>query len=348
MVHSTLVEGYPTASSSDANADTGISQLVARILGQLSLSSWLPAGLLTIVGTFVVQFALQGNIDLGSALTSLSQDKWLLVILVVPALVLATLITQAFAFESIRILEGYWRPAPFVFWLQGGMIRRKSRRKNRLNQQRLALSHAAFTASRPRWLKAGFSAEMVNALESASIEGDLEEALGKLSEEDAKRFPHFHWQTRCDPALMAKINHLSRAVEDFPADHRILPTKLGNVMRATEDRLKCAVDDVEGFALRRREHASARVQLQHDQFRTRLDMYCTLVFVAALLAALSVILLSWGLMRNPARSVWDVAGAGAIVLGLLCLAAASYQAAISSARGYLTALKHMDEVESEE
>ncbi len=88
--------------------DSGLSQFAARVLGQLSLSAWLPAALLTLIGTLVVQFADQGSIDLGNAIAALTRDKWSVVLLVVPVLVIATLVTQAFSFEAIRTLEGYW------------------------------------------------------------------------------------------------------------------------------------------------------------------------------------------------------------------------------------------------
>jgi hypothetical protein len=116
--------------------------------------------------------------------------------------------------------------------------------------------------------------------------------------------------------------------------HRILPTRLGNLIRATEDRLKHTGGDVQGFALRRYAMASQLVQKEHDQFRNRLEMYCTLVFVSSSLLILTpAILLGSGI---------DIVAIAIITGGFAALSEASYLAAIASAAGYCSALKEMD------
>ena len=76
------------------------------------------------------------------------------------------------------------------------------------------------------------------------------------------------------------------------------------------------------------------MQAEHNKFRSRLDMYCTLVFTsAALLVLTPLILLQSGI------------GIAEIVIISICfgvLSEASYLAAIASARGYCSALKEMD------
>ncbi len=323
--------------------DSGLSQLAARILGQLSLSAWLPGALLAFLGTLIVTFAHQGRVDLPGALSLLLQDKWAAILMILPTLVLATLTTQAFSFEAIRALEGYWHRRGPVRWVQRLMITRKLERKRRVRQQRLSLSHQAFIASRPIWLKENFSPAIVDALELASLEEDNSEVKKRMTSDDTRIFEHLNWRTRCSPVDMARIYYLARAEEDFPADHRMLPTRLGNVMRATEDRLSAGADDIESYALRRRQHATPRVQLQHDQFRTRLDMYCTLVFVAALLSVFTVAVLGVSFVRRDNVPSTEIAWSACIVLALAMLAWTSYQAAIASARGYLAALTQMGE-----
>ncbi len=118
-----------------------------------------------------------------------------------------------------------------------------------------------------------------------------------------------------------------------------MPMQLGNVLRSTEAKLRNAGGDVSSFALRRRGLVDTRIQLQHDQFRTRLDMYCILVFVSILLAALAPLLL----IRVPhgdalAAVKWLIPSALFIALALT-----SYHAAIASARGYCSILRVMDD-----
>lgn len=328
--------------TSTETVDSGLSQLVARVLGQLSLSAWLPAALLTLVGVLVVQFAAQGAIQLGDAIAALTRDKWTVVLLIVPVLVSSTLVTQAFSFEAIRALEGYWHRGGLVRIGKSHLIRRQLARKRRIHEERLRDSHQAFLNSRSSWLKDGFSTPLVNALERESLDTDQVVAEEFICSADLKKLDFLNWRTRCSPVEMSRIYYLCRAEEDYPADHRILPTRLGNIMRATEDRLSGALDDVEGFALRRRQFASPRVQLQHDQFRTRLDMYCTLFCVSSFLCILVPCVLIPGVLVRfdwPASQVtWTVV----IFLMLVSLAWTSYSAAIASARGYLTALVQMD------
>jgi hypothetical protein len=161
----------------------------------------------------------------------------------------------------------------------------------------------------------------------------LELAAPELSPEDEAKVAHMSWRSMCNAWDLAKVDHWASQEDDFPVASRVLPTKLGNVLRATEDSLRHADQDVEGFALRRRGTVSERVQLQHDQFRNRLDMYCTLVFTSGALAILTVALLTGRIAPLLVALVTS---------GFIVLAAASYGAAIASARGYGTALKQMD------
>ena len=328
----------------EADAQSGLSQFVAQVLGQLTLGAWLPAALFVSVGALVVQFAVQGSVSLGPAISALLSDKWAFVILSVPVLVLTTLVTQAFSFEAIRALEGYWTRRSLLAAASRLFIDKHLHRKKAAREKRLALSHQAFLASRSAWLDAGFSAQVVNALEKSSLDLNNEAELALLTEKELETFEYLNWRSMCSPSEMAKVDDLGRIEEDYPADHRILPTRLGNVMRATEDRLDGAGDDLEGFALRQRDQASTRVQLQHDEFRTRLDMYCTLVFVSILLAISSSIILGWSATQQPPWRQEDTGWSIAIVVSLLLLAWASYLAAIASARGYLTALVQMDQL----
>src|SRR5262245_5325637 len=115
-------------SAAEATVDPGkatdtLSQFTARVLNQLSLSAWLPAAALVMLVTFVVQLgealshpaagpnprspaiqAIQSiaGISLGGAL------------LLIGAVVVLTIVTQAFSFEAIRILEGYWGTNRYV------------------------------------------------------------------------------------------------------------------------------------------------------------------------------------------------------------------------------------------
>src|SRR6185437_9997871 len=85
-------------------------------------------------------------------------------VIMVPLLVLATVVTQAFAFEAIRTLEGYWTgPAGFARTL---MIRKHVRRKRVLASRHEKTRRAAFYAARPQMIEKGISFSLVNAMEA--------------------------------------------------------------------------------------------------------------------------------------------------------------------------------------
>jgi hypothetical protein len=311
----------------------GLSAFVARVLDQLSISAWLPSAFLTVAGAFLLQFRAQRSLNLAMAAADLTKHPPTVLILAVPVLVSTALVTQAFSFEAIRILEGYWRPgvASPVRYL---MIRWHVHRKSSLQARRLKAREKAFSHARPRLLKGGMPHELVNALEAKS----LGTQLPPLTPEQEVRFQKMNWRSMCNAWELARIDHLLTAERYYPENSRILPTRLGNLMRATEDKLRHAGQDLEGYALRQSGLVSDRVQQQHDQFRARLDMYCILVFVSGLLAVLTP-----ALLLGRSINIWAIL---AVAAGFALVGFSSYQAAIASAKGYCVALKEMDKVES--
>ena len=314
----------------------GVSEFIARVLGQLSLSAWLPAALLTLASASLLQFRLQGAISLSEALGQAQKAGWALALLTVPILILATLVTQAFSFEAIRILEGYWRRPGPPSWLRSGLIRYQVGRKKRLGSKRIKASVKAFSSARPRLILGKTDPAVIHALECKAI-GATNPSAESMTDEQKGSLKALEWWYLCDAHLLARVDLLRAMEREYPRrDSRILPTRLGNVIRATEDGLKRAGDDLEGFALRARPLVSSRVRSQHDQFRTRLDMYCILVFVSAVLTGLSPLLL-WPIWVKS-HDLWVAAITSLFAL----LAASSYYAAIASAKGYAAALRQMD------
>ena len=310
---------------------SGVSAFVARVLNQLSISAWLPSAFLTIAGSFLLQFRAQRSLNLGHAATSLTKNPATVLILAVPVLVSSTLITQAFSFEAIQILEGYWRRPVVTSVVRNLMIRWHVHRKTSLRTRRKKACARAFANARPRLLDAKVPHPIVNALEARALGTDPP----PLDPKYVDRFNSMNWRSRCNAWELAHVDHLLTAEEGYPQTSRILPTRLGNLIRATEDELTHVVDqDLEGFVLRQRGNVSSRVQQQHDQFRARLEMYCILVFVSGLLAVCTPVLLIGRSIR-----IWEI-----IVLlgGFALVSFASYQAAIASAKGYCVALKQID------
>lgn len=223
----------------------GLSEFVARVLNQLSLSAWLPAAFFVVSLAIMLTFRHQRAIDLGVLVTTLrdSSVQWTIVLTAVPGLVIATLITQAFSFEAIRALEGYWRRGGLIAQTRTRMIKHELERKNRIAQRRTEVGHQAFLASRGRWVDLEEDPAVIDAMEAIS-RGKYPK---KASPAVVKKAKDLNWKSLCDPWLIAEVNHLREAHREFPVDSRILPTRLGNLIRAVEDKLTHAGDDLSGL-----------------------------------------------------------------------------------------------------
>lgn len=68
----------------EAEAPSGVSAFVARVLDQLSLSAWVPSALLTLCLALLLQFRAQRSVDLAAATTALTKDRGRFLLLVLP------------------------------------------------------------------------------------------------------------------------------------------------------------------------------------------------------------------------------------------------------------------------
>lgn len=319
-------------SASGAAASAGVSAFIARVLDQLMLSAWLPASLLTASLAILLQFRSTKSVNVLNAVRSLTADPLRVLVLVIPALILATVVTQAFSFEAIKTLEGYWHRRGPASWARTLMIRKHVRKKKVIAKRRQEAYEHAFLAVRGQMIDAGISFNVLNAIEA----GMHNREAPPLKKSELAQLENVNWRSSCEAWRLAKIDSLINAELTYPSISRILPTRLGNLMRATEDNLHNVDGDVQGFALRRYDLAPQGIQVEHDQFRNRLNMYCILVFVSALLATLTPFLLF-------GRGITAVAIA-VISVGFAALSFASYRAALASASGYCEALRQMDQI----
>jgi hypothetical protein len=141
-----------------------------------------------------------------------------------------------------------------------------------------------------------------------------------------------NWRALATAADLYRLDTLHGRLTHWPKPHRVLPTLLGNTLRAAEDALELdAGVNLESYVVRHLDDMPAALRREHDNYRGRLDLYCSLVVVFCLLIPAPLIL--WGISPT-----WVLATACGGAAGLAALA---YRAAVASARGYGAALREI-------
>lgn len=318
------------AAGDKGQADAGgLSAFLGRVLDQLSLSSWLPAAML--VGNLALLIKLRGQerVDVAAAVEELGRNPLGLAVILTFSLVLASIVTQAFEFEVIRLLEGYLdTEARAVRVWVGWRIKRHVEKRESLLAIRVKREQASFMLAREVMLNLPkpIPRKLLNVLED-DIFGRPNQ--GKLDEERRQLALGLPWQEYLSAHDAYRLEVLDARVGSYPKLHRVLPTRLGNVLRASEDLLPLEPEEnLEGFAIRHLDRMSETLRSEHRDYRVRLDMYCTLTVVFILLAIFSLALV-------PRAPIWAPAVAAATYA---ILAQVSYEASIASARRYGNAL----------
>ena len=115
----------------------------------------------------------------------------------------------------------------------------------------------------------------------------------KLSHDNRIRAESIPWEHYAPPELVRRRRNLIRRLGDFPAEpSRIRPTRLGNVLRAYED--QTGREPVETFVLEVLDQLPLDLRAEYDENRNRLDLYCSMIFVAAFTAVFAAVWLGQG------------------------------------------------------
>jgi hypothetical protein len=307
-----------SANASAAKASESLSQFLARVFDQLSISAWLPAAAL--VGLLLLFGELRANDGkLGEALADIGDLSIGSLVLLLACVVIGTMVTQAFEFEAIRLLEGYWGPGFVGRHLAGPGTRWHTWRRARLQQWFHTLEDEAFASARQVMLKRKIPPEVVEVLERERTGA----SVGMIEPAAATTARAVDWRRFGPTSKVRLLDNLVTKLKDYPAaDHRILPTRLGNVLRAAEDRsFTDRVDRFETAVIETFHELPVALQSEHDQHRSRLELYCSMVIVLVVVAAAAYPLLHSVGWQLPVI----LATVGAVL---------SYRAAIFSARKY--------------
>jgi hypothetical protein len=304
-----------------ASPQTTLSQLTARILDQLSVSAWLPAAVFVFLLLLVGAIRHAGG-DVADAVNAIASMKLSAVLLLFGAVILATTLTQAFEFEAIRLLEGYWGPGRVRVAVAELLCRCQTRRRERLVRRHDRAARLAFDAALPALLDDEVSPQVIKIMRARVYA--LPVPAGSpdhLAEANAR-----YWLDDVPASSRRRLDAMSAALRRYPSEEsRILPSRLGNTLRYYEERVHDrGVGELENYVQAVFHQLLPHIQLEHDQFRSRLDLYSSLVLVFAVAGVIALVELEkFGLKY--------VLIGGGLAIALMFL---SYRAAIASARAY--------------
>jgi hypothetical protein len=239
------------------------------------------------------------------------------------------MLTQAFAFESIRFLEGYWSSWFPVEWFANACCLYYRGRLKIVQWRRSKLIEEAWGRTEPILrrehaqepsLEPHLSPEMINALAVQVLQkGDAV----KLTAAEQSVVDSYQWRDSAPGSLLRRLKNIDKRLADYPSEGNMQPTRLGNVLRHYEE--ETGSESVELLVDEVFDRLPFSLQLSHDAQRGRLDLYCSMTFVWLFVTALAVVRLGW----TENRSYVVVA----IVVGLIA-AYLTYRAAVASARYY--------------
>lgn len=379
-----------------------LSQFVARVLNQLSLSAWLPSASLVLALLVIFQLAAAldrqdaaaesttaatsqpsstatagvpspttprispqpgltvnstpvgtpshdasgtpGDADpsqghgVGAAFTStvnsIADTDFGGALLLFALVVVLTVLTQAFAFEAIRTLEGYWGTWPPVEAVARLRTRRHEKTAARLRRRlRTEVRHSLKVAARAiakdqdRARRAGnanadslkWTTEHLAHMRASAGEYKTRPRISDADRAIANGIP---WQHFAGGEELRRQRNLEKRLQDYPEKGRCLPTRLGTLLRKFEDDTE--YEPVETFVVKLYDRLPGVLKSQHDDHRNKLELYASMVFVCAAVTAVGVL-----------RLVADHRGSAFALIGIGLVAAwTSYRAAIASGRQY--------------
>lgn len=317
--------------SGAVSAGETLSRFITRILDQLSLSAWLPAIVLVCNLALIFQLHSQHDLDVGAATLDLTHKPVGILVVLILLIIVASIVTQAFEFEVIRILEGYWGSPRILRWLAKTRIRHHRKRLASLEQRYKDYSRLAFQNAKPSLRQSRTPKGLIAILERL-IES---KPVGRYDPARIAEAGQVDWRPHAPPEFLRPIDATETLILQYPEPYRILPTKLGNTLRSGEDRLRLAPgEDLEGYVYRRYDRMTPDLKAEHNRYRSQLNIYCLLTFIFIALAGVAIILLP--------HTLGYLAGEIAFTAVYACLAVVSYQAAMASARGYVTVLASID------
>jgi hypothetical protein len=309
----------------EAGSGGGSSTLAVRRNLQSSLISWIPPLVLVFGLALILQLYSQHSLDLGrgvSALDAKSPEVWIFLIL---SVLVAGILTRAFELAALHFLEGRWGSSPILNGFAGLLIRRQVRRLRHLERRYRQSSMSAFYTARPEMLEKGIERNLVAILE--------EQLLGRPSSmhkpQELAQAVQIDWRSFAPANSLRQMDAILSRMLEYPSPNRILPTRLGNIIRSAEERVPRADKGVDDPFLG--DFLFGQRYEQHSFLGSLIAASSLLTVISWILVIVSIVILVLSRANLHDGVALVVANAG--------LALVSYFATISVARIYTLALR---------
>ncbi len=321
-----------------SSSPAGVSPFAAKVLDQLSITAWLPAALLMantylVAGMYLVRPDEKPRAsNLEDAVAALDSKALGIIIAILLGITLATLVTQSLEFAAVRFLEGYWGGSlvaaiPTALGVKVQQFRR-SLLVDRIDKVDRRAFRLAEKKIRAQLKRDGADPEYVDAVIAAGLGEMPDDMREDLRTKALAYYRAKHWRRVAPADLRHRALSLDVRNRAYPAEgSRLLPTRLGNALRRSEDRME---GDVAGAQLRtylfeHLDQVGPQLLEQHNHYRNRLDMCSVMTVLCVLLAGADAFLFPQLL---PVSYAWWACGA------LTLLSFLSYRGAVAAALDY--------------
>ncbi len=182
----------------------------------------------------------------GGALARISAFSLPDVVLIIVVIVVATMFTQAFEFEAIRFLEGYWGPRRATSCIADLRCRHHVKAREGLERRLAGETKRAVDSARAVILAVDpplVQRRLLDVIEANALGYSLD-----ASDDESAAAAAIPWEQYANPAAVRRMEDLGVRLRSYPSeDHRVLPTSLGNTLRAHEARATAISNgDLEG------------------------------------------------------------------------------------------------------
>ncbi len=245
---------------------------------------------------------------------------------------LATLITQSLEFAAVRFLEGYWGGSVVAAAPTKIGVKIQQARRNLMINRIEKLDRHAFALAEPRirahLKRADEHPDDVDAIIAAGRDELPDDLEGQLRSRAQAYYRGKTWRRFAPPDLRHRALSLDVKNRAYPAESsRMLPTRLGNALRRSEDLMKGEVAGAQlrSYLLEHIDEVGPQLLEQHNHYRNRLDMCSVMTVLCLVLAVADGFLLPR--LLPVAYALWTCGG----LLGLSFL---SYRGAVAAALDY--------------